>query len=134
MDTKSSSYLTAYNHSVAENQCSVVVLSMWFSSDKIKDLLKPGTVSTMTKLALVNAIYFKGNWKNRFDVANTKEMPFKVNKVKTMLKFDNAETKSSFKRNSLSQSHVHLNTARNSKQTLLCDLISLVVYVFPGSE
>lgn len=35
----------------------------------------------MTRLALVNAIYFKGNWKNRFDEANTKEMPFKVNQV-----------------------------------------------------
>lgn len=46
---------------------------------KIKDLLKPGTVSTMTRLALVNAIYFKGNWMSRFDEANTKEMNFKVN-------------------------------------------------------
>ncbi len=65
----------------------MVALSVYFLSDKIKDLLKPGTVSTMTRLALVNAIYFKGNWLNRFDEANTKEMPFKVNKVKTELKF-----------------------------------------------
>ncbi|XP_041648145.1 leukocyte elastase inhibitor-like isoform X2 [Cheilinus undulatus] len=50
------------------------------TEDKIKDLLKPGTVSSMTRLALVNAIYFKGNWKNRFDAADTKEMPFKINK------------------------------------------------------
>lgn len=63
------------------NQCSVASLSVCFLSDKIKDLLKPGTVSTMTRLALVNAIYFKGNWMNRFDEANTKEMPFKLNKV-----------------------------------------------------
>lgn len=35
----------------------------------------------MTRLALVNAIYFKGNWMNRFDEANTKEMPFKINQV-----------------------------------------------------
>ncbi|KAM7409307.1 hypothetical protein PAMA_000993 [Pampus argenteus] len=53
------------------------------TENKIKDLLKPGTVSTMTRLALVNAIYFKGNWKNRFDAANTKEMPFKVNQNET---------------------------------------------------
>ncbi|XP_057697793.1 leukocyte elastase inhibitor-like [Corythoichthys intestinalis] len=54
------------------------------TENKIKDLLKPGTVSTTTRLALVNAIYFKGNWKHRFDPANTKEMPFKVNKNVTM--------------------------------------------------
>ncbi|KAK7889845.1 hypothetical protein WMY93_025405 [Mugilogobius chulae] len=49
------------------------------TENKIKDLLKPGTVSPMTRLALVNAIYFKGNWMNKFDAANTKEMPFYVN-------------------------------------------------------
>lgn len=48
------------------------------TENKIKELLKPGTVSTMTRLALVNAIYFKGNWMNKFDAANTKEMPFHV--------------------------------------------------------
>ncbi|XP_053287471.1 leukocyte elastase inhibitor-like [Pleuronectes platessa] len=46
------------------------------TDNKIKDLLK--TVSEGTRLVLVNAIYFKGNWKNRFDEAATKEMPFKV--------------------------------------------------------
>ncbi|XP_019958087.2 leukocyte elastase inhibitor [Paralichthys olivaceus] len=53
------------------------------TENKIKDLLKPGTVSAMTRLALVNAIYFKGNWMNRFDEANTKEMLFKVNQTES---------------------------------------------------
>lgn len=48
------------------------------TENKIKDLLKQGTVTTMTRLALVNAIYFKGNWMKKFDEANTKEMPFHV--------------------------------------------------------
>ncbi|MBN3313108.1 ILEU inhibitor, partial [Atractosteus spatula] len=47
---------------------------------KIKDLLKPGTVNNMTRLALVNAIYFKGSWMHKFEEKNTKEMPFKINK------------------------------------------------------
>uniref|UniRef100_A0A3P9CJX0 Serpin family B member 1 n=1 Tax=Maylandia zebra TaxID=106582 RepID=A0A3P9CJX0_9CICH len=50
----------------------------------IKDLLKPGTVRSNTRLALVNAIYFKGNWRNPFDEANTKEMPFKVKQNETV--------------------------------------------------
>ncbi|CAB1441260.1 unnamed protein product [Pleuronectes platessa] len=49
------------------------------TENKIKDLLK--TVSDGTRLALVNAIYFKGNWMYRFDEANTKEMPFKVSQT-----------------------------------------------------
>ena len=56
-----------------------------YISDKIKDLLKPGTVSAATRLVLVNAIYLKADWKNRFNRANTKEMPFKVSQVKKTL-------------------------------------------------
>ncbi|XP_027146430.1 leukocyte elastase inhibitor-like isoform X2 [Larimichthys crocea] len=50
------------------------------TENKIKDLLKPETVSTMTRLVLVNAIYFKGKWMNRFDPADTKEMSFETYK------------------------------------------------------
>lgn len=51
-------------------------------SDKIKDLLKPGMINASTQIALVNAIYFKGRWRNVFEAADTKEMPFKINKVR----------------------------------------------------
>ena len=44
--------------------------------------MKPGTVSEGTRLVLVNAIYLKADWMNRFNKANTKEMPFKVSQVK----------------------------------------------------
>lgn len=53
------------------------------TENKIKELLKPGTVNTMTRLALVNAIYFKGDWMKKFDAANTKEMPFHVESNQT---------------------------------------------------
>lgn len=49
------------------------------TENKIRDLLKPGMVTGMTRLALVNAIYFKGNWLQRFNAQDTKEMPFKIN-------------------------------------------------------
>ncbi|XP_019741175.1 leukocyte elastase inhibitor isoform X2 [Hippocampus comes] len=67
---------------IAAPEASRAEINSWVeqqTENKIQDLLKPGTVSTMTRLALVNAIYFKGNWKHRFDPADTKEMPFKVN-------------------------------------------------------
>jgi len=63
----------------------VILVSVCLSADKIRDLLKPGTVTPMTRLALVNAVYFKGDWLHKFDAANTKEMPFKLNKVNQVM-------------------------------------------------
>uniref|UniRef100_A0A8C1JXI1 Leukocyte elastase inhibitor n=3 Tax=Cyprinus carpio TaxID=7962 RepID=A0A8C1JXI1_CYPCA len=49
------------------------------TENKIKDLLMRGAVNGLTRLVLVNAIYFKGNWMHPFETRNTKEMPFKIN-------------------------------------------------------
>ncbi|KAG9328352.1 hypothetical protein JZ751_014483 [Albula glossodonta] len=60
-----------------------VQINQWVeeqTENKIKELLKPGTVTPMTRLALVNAIYFKGSWLQKFDEKQTTEMPFKINK------------------------------------------------------
>ncbi|HID99264.1 MAG TPA: serpin family protein [Thiotrichaceae bacterium] len=41
------------------------------TQDKIKELIKPGMLSSLTRLVLVNAIYFKGNWATEFDKSET---------------------------------------------------------------
>ncbi|MCU0572824.1 MAG: serpin family protein [Syntrophobacteraceae bacterium] len=45
---------------------------------KIQDLIQPGVLDPMTRLVLVNAIYFKGMWENRFKVEDTRDAPFHV--------------------------------------------------------
>ncbi|KAE8597733.1 hypothetical protein XENTR_v10016581 [Xenopus tropicalis] len=50
---------------------------------KIKDLLSSGSVDSLTRLVLVNAIYFKGNWANKFNPDHTHESPFRLNKNET---------------------------------------------------
>uniref|UniRef100_A0A8D2EGS2 Serpin B6 n=1 Tax=Theropithecus gelada TaxID=9565 RepID=A0A8D2EGS2_THEGE len=49
---------------------------------KITEVLPRGSVDSSTKLILVNAIYFKGNWDHSFEKYKTREMPFKISKVK----------------------------------------------------
>ena len=41
------------------------------TEDRIEDLIPPGVVTDLTRLVLVNAVYFKANWENQFDPANT---------------------------------------------------------------
>ena len=43
---------------------------------KIKNLLQPGVLDALTRLVLVNAIYFKGNWANQFKKSLTQDRPF----------------------------------------------------------
>ena len=46
------------------------------TGDKIKDLIKADNLDQDTKLVLVNAIYFKADWKQKFDKTLTKEKDF----------------------------------------------------------
>jgi serpin B len=45
---------------------------------KITDLIPPGILDDLTRLVLVNAIYFKGDWSSQFDKRNTSDAPFWV--------------------------------------------------------
>jgi serpin B len=44
--------------------------------DKIKDLLRPETVTSDTRMVLANAVYFKGDWAAKFDPKLTASAPF----------------------------------------------------------
>ncbi|XP_074753981.1 heterochromatin-associated protein MENT-like [Athene noctua] len=50
---------------------------------KIKNLLGSQDVTSATKLVLVNAIYFKAEWKMKFHAENTNLQPFRLSKNKT---------------------------------------------------
>lgn len=46
--------------------------------EKIENLIVEGVLDPMTRLVLVNAIYFKGNWAIQFDPNQTKDSDFKL--------------------------------------------------------
>ncbi|XP_039102483.1 leukocyte elastase inhibitor [Hyaena hyaena] len=62
------------------------VINEWVKGQtegKIPELLAAGVVDSMTKLVLVNAIYFKGNWEEEFIKEATANKPFRLNKKDT---------------------------------------------------
>lgn len=63
------------------------------TSDKIQDILAPGSTDDMTRMVITNAVYFKGKWGLEFNPKNTSEKPFwtdKDNSVKVMMMNENA--------------------------------------------
>ena len=57
------------------------VINQWVSDetkDKINDLLPENSVTTDTKMVLVNAIYFKADWLSPFDANDTYDGTFKL--------------------------------------------------------
>ena len=63
----------------SRNEESAETINQWVSNktkDKIKELIAPDTLDRDTGMVLVNAIYFKGNWLNRFYSELTLENDF----------------------------------------------------------
>ena len=56
--------------------------TVFSSLDKIQNLLQKGTLDELTKLVLVNAIYFKGSWEEKFRATSTRDTQFKLNQVR----------------------------------------------------
>lgn len=54
------------------------------TSDKIQNLLAPGTVNPFTRLVLANAIYFKAAWLDQFDTQDTQKQDFHLTAGKTI--------------------------------------------------
>lgn len=63
------------------------VINDWVTAEtrgKINNLLPQGSVTPDTRLVLVNAIYFLGNWMTQFKERNTREAPFFVGAKKSV--------------------------------------------------
>lgn len=54
------------------------------TNSKIKDLIKADSLDADTRLVLVNAIYFKGNWAHQFKKDRTKKEPFWTSEDKSV--------------------------------------------------
>merc|ERR1712227_1056139 len=54
------------------------------TKEKIKDLIDPDSINDLTRLILVNAVYFKGDWESKFDVKHTQKEQFFVSNNKNV--------------------------------------------------
>jgi serpin B len=56
-----------------------ITINAWIQEQtrgKIKDLVSPAVIDPLTRLILTNAVYFKADWTEPFEVENTKPGPF----------------------------------------------------------
>jgi serpin B len=67
-----------------------IKINDWVSKEtkeKIKDILNPKDITSLTRLVLTNAIYFKGKWQTEFNKKSTKDEDFYlINGQKTKVK------------------------------------------------
>ena len=66
---------------------SATAINQWVeeqTNNKIQKLIDPESLGPLTKLVLVNAIYFKGNWDVKFDKSKTSKGDFHVSPTKTI--------------------------------------------------
>ncbi len=64
-----------------------LVINKWVSTrtkGKIEDLLPQGSLNSLTRLVLVNALYFKAGWRHPFPKSATKPAPFHLSPGKSI--------------------------------------------------
>ncbi|XDV39601.1 hypothetical protein PO909_008818 [Leuciscus waleckii] len=69
-----------------KSEAACVNINKWVekkTQEKIKNLVSKANITENTKLVLVNAIYFKGNWEKKFPKEATRDGQFKLNKIQT---------------------------------------------------
>lgn len=82
-----------------ETEAARITINTWVEKEtqqKIKELIKRGTIDPLTTLVLCNAIYFKGNWFSQFDKERTADADFYISPAKT-IKVPMMSKKSEFK-------------------------------------
>jgi len=73
--------ITPVDYSILAREETRKLINKWVedkTEDKIKDLIPPGSFHDLTRLVLVNAVYFKGNWGHQFDPDKTEKTPFYI--------------------------------------------------------
>ena len=69
------------------NEEAAEIINSWCSektNEKIKDLINPDNLEDDTSMLLLNAIYFKSDWKYQFFEENTKPRLFHLDKNKSI--------------------------------------------------
>lgn len=64
---------------LTETEKARLAINRWVegkTKNRIRELVKPGILDALTRLTLVNAIYFKGDWESPFNKDNSSEEPF----------------------------------------------------------
>ncbi|XP_065369054.1 uncharacterized protein LOC135961482 [Calliphora vicina] len=77
----------AENVNFAEGKLAADKINNWLAQqtqDKIKNLLSEDDIDALTNIVLVNALYFKGTWKQSFNKEATKPSDFQLNLKETI--------------------------------------------------
>ncbi|NTV98734.1 MAG: serpin family protein [Chlorobiaceae bacterium] len=78
--------ITPVNY-LTETEKTRLAINRWVEArtkNRIRELIKPGILDALTRLSLVNAVYFKGEWETPFKKENSFESPFLCGKGNTV--------------------------------------------------